>query len=51
MNYGYIEKMNFSLVTVLFGNGNRIDLKISEDREKEVRSRLCKMAGGKAVDG
>ena len=38
------EMMNFSLVTVLFGNGNRIDLKISEDREKVVRSRLCKMA-------
>ncbi len=49
VNYSYIEKMNFSVVTVIFGNGNRIDLKISEDREKEVRSRLCSMAGGKAV--
>ena len=50
VNYSYIEKMNFSMVTVLFGKGNRIDLKISEDREKAVRSRLCSMAGRKAAD-
>lgn len=46
-----IEKMNFSVVTVIFGNGKRTALKISEDREKAVRSRLCGMAGRKAVDG
>lgn len=51
VNYSYIEKMNFSVVTALFGNGDRIELKISEDREKAVRSRLCNMAGGKAVGG
>ena len=51
VNYGYIEKMNFSVVTVIFGNGKRTALKISEDREKAVRSRLCGMAGRKAVDG
>lgn len=51
VNYSYIEKMNFSSVTVLFRNGNRIELKISEDREKSVRSQLCGMACRKAVDG
>ncbi len=51
VNYSYIEKMNFSVVTVIFGNGKRTALKISEDREKAVRSRLCGMAGRKAVDG
>lgn len=51
VNYSYIEKMNFSEVTVVFGNGKRAALKISEDREKAVRSRLCGMAGRKAVDG
>ena len=51
VNYSYIEKMNFSAVTALFGNGERITLKISEDREKAVRSRLCGMAARKAVDG
>lgn len=50
VNYSYIEKMNFSAVTVLFGNGKRIALKISEDREKAVRARLCGMAGRKAVE-
>lgn len=51
VNYSYIEKMNFSVVTVLFGDGRRAALKISEDREKAVRSRLCGMAGRKAADG
>lgn len=51
VNYGYIEKMSFSSVTVLFGDGRRAALKISEDREKAVRSRLCGMAGRKAVEG
>ncbi len=51
VNYSYIEKMNFSVVTVIFGDGRRAALKISEDREKAVRSRLCGMAGRKAVDG
>ena len=50
VNYSYIEKMNFSVVNVLFGNGKRINLKISEDREKAVRSRLCGMASRKDVD-
>lgn len=26
-----------------------MELKISEDRQKEVRQQLCKIAGGKAV--
>ena len=30
-------------------NGKEIELKISEDRQKEVRRQLCTMAAGKAV--
>jgi hypothetical protein len=30
-------------------NGKEILLKISEDRQKEVRRQLCEMAAGKAV--
>ena len=29
--------------------GKDVELKISEDRQKEVRQQLCKIAGGKAV--
>lgn len=50
VNYRFIEKMSFSSVTVLFGNGDRLSLKISEDREKAVRARLCGMAGRKAAE-
>lgn len=50
VNYSYIEKMSFSEVTVIMGNGEKKPLKISEDREKAVRARLCGMAGRKAVE-
>ncbi len=50
VNYSYIEKMNFSAVMVLMGDGKGISLKISEDREKTVRARLCSIAGRKAVE-
>lgn len=40
--------MNFFNVTVSIG-GKEIELKISEDRQKEVRRQLCEIAGGKAV--
>ena len=48
VNYDYIKKMNFFNVTVY--NGEReMELKISEDRQKEVRRQPCDIAGGKAV--
>ena len=40
--------MNFFYVTVNF-SGKDIELKISEDRQKEIRRKLCEIAGGKAV--
>ena len=48
VNYDYITKMNFFNITISM-NGKEIDLKISEDRQKEVRRQLCTMAAGKAV--
>lgn len=48
VNYSYAKKMNFFYMTVNF-SGKDIDLKISEDRQKEVRRKLCEIAGGKAV--
>ena len=47
-NYDYVKKMNFSNITISF-MGKEIELKISEDRQKDVRQQLCKIAGGKAV--
>lgn len=48
VNYDYIRKMNFFNITIHF-NGKETILKISEDRQKEVRRQLCDMAAGKAV--
>lgn len=48
VNYDYITKMNFFHVTISM-NRKEIELKISEDRQKEVRRQLCTMAAGKAV--
>ena len=48
VNYDYIKKMNFFNVTVYIGE-REMELKISEDRQKEVRRQLCEIAGGKAV--
>ncbi|MCR5835322.1 MAG: LytTR family DNA-binding domain-containing protein [Lachnospiraceae bacterium] len=48
VNYDYIIQMDFYNVTI-FHNGYNIELKISEDRQKKVRSMLCKIAGGKVV--
>lgn len=48
VNYDYITKMNFFNITIHM-NGKEIELKISEDRQKEVRRQLCTMAVGKAV--
>lgn len=51
VNYSYIGKMSFSEVIVVMGGGKEKSLKISEDREKEVRARLCGIASRKAVEG
>lgn len=48
VNYSYIQKMNFFSVTVSYDK-NEIELKISEDRQKEIRRQLCEIAGGRAV--
>ena len=40
--------MNFFNITISI-NGKEMELKISEDRQKEVRRQLCAMAAGKAV--
>lgn len=42
VNYSYITRMNFFNITVLL-NGKEIELKISEDRRKDVRRQLCEM--------
>ncbi len=43
VNYSYITKINFFNVTINL-DGKEIKLKISEDRRKDVRQELCKMA-------
>ena len=48
VNYDYIIKMNFFNITINYAR-KKMELKISEDRQKEVRRQLCKIAGGKAV--
>jgi DNA-binding LytR/AlgR family response regulator len=48
VNYDYIRNMNFSGILLCFG-GKEMELKISEDRQKSVRQRLCEIAGGKTV--
>ena len=48
VNYDYIKKNEFFQYYHQF-LGKRKELKISEDRQKDVRQQLCKIAGGKAV--
>ena len=48
VNYDYIIKMNFYNLTIRM-KGKEINLKISEDRQREVRRQICAMAVGKAV--
>lgn len=47
VNYSYIKKMSFSAITIVTGNGKEISLRISEDREKKIRTQLCGIASGK----
>lgn len=48
VNYSYIKKMSFSDITIVTGDGKKISLRISEDREKKIRAQLCGFASGKA---
>lgn len=48
VNYDYVKKMNFFNITISF-MGKEIELKISEDRQKEIRQQLCNIASEKAV--
>ncbi len=48
VNYDYVKKINFFNMTIRFME-KELELKISEDRQKEVRQQLCRIAGGKAV--
>lgn len=41
VNYSYIKKMSFSDITLVMGDGKETSLRISEDREKDVRAQLC----------
>lgn len=48
VNYDYITRINFFSITISM-NGKETELKISEDRQKEVRRQLCTITAGKAV--
>lgn len=48
VNFDYISKMNFTDVTISLAGADKL-LKISEDRQKEVRKQLLEIATGKAV--
>lgn len=48
INYDYVKKINYSNIIISWNNED-IDLKISEDRQKNIRMQLCEIAGGKAV--
>lgn len=48
VNYDYIKNMNFSSV-VIYAKGKTLELKISEDRQKNVRQRLCEIGNSKVV--
>lgn len=41
VNYSYIKKTEFSSVLLSVSSGEEIRLKISEDRQKAIRQRLC----------
>lgn len=48
VNYNYIKTMNFSEVTICYGD-NEKKLKISGDRQKIIRQQLCELTSGKAL--
>lgn len=45
VNYHNIKKMDFVHVTLSAREGKELELKISEDRQKEVRKKLCALMG------
>lgn len=49
VNYDYVRKINFSNMVLSFGDGKETTLKISEDRQKEVRAQLCKTIVKKVI--
>ena len=44
VNYKYVCRMNYSSMTINYGN-NEFCLKISENRQKEVRRKIIEMIG------
>lgn len=48
VNYDYINKMNYTDVTISLVGSMKL-LKISENRQKQVRKQLCEIAAGKVV--
>lgn len=44
VNYRYIRKLNFSTVTVDMGKQGLRQLKVSEERQKNIRMRICQLA-------
>ncbi len=47
VNYNYIKSMNYAEITISYGDIEK-KLKISEDRQKEIRQQLCEITSGKA---
>lgn len=48
VNYDYINKINFTDITISLAGSMNL-LKISENRQKQVRKQLCEIAAGKVV--
>lgn len=48
VNYSYIKKVNFSYVTLHY-QGNDMDLKISEDRQKKIKASIMAIAEQKLL--
>lgn len=49
VNYIYVRKINYSSVTLAMEKQEDIVLKISEDRQRELRTRLGKIVGGRVI--
>lgn len=49
INYNYVKRIEFTNITLFVSGGKELNLKISEDRQKTVRQKLCEITGRKAV--
>lgn len=49
INYNYIKRIEFTNITLFVSGGKELNLKISEERQKRVRQKLCEITGGKVV--